>query len=124
MDIFLGISASAGIGLGKAFVIPKAQKRTIPQRTIAADERETQWARFQASLQKISAQVAQDLAGVKGDKVQSEIFETYFLMLNDPEFLGDVERTFNKSDKTVEYILHEKTEEYANKLSVARVFFA
>lgn len=116
MDIFLGISASAGIGLGKAFVIPKTQKRTIPQRTIAADERETQWARFQASLQKISAQVAQDLAGVKGDKVQSEIFETYFLMLNDPEFLGDVERTFNKSDKTVEYILHEKTEEYANKL--------
>lgn len=116
MDVFFGISASGGIGLGKAFVIPQAQKRTIPQRQISADEHEEQWSQFQTSLQKVSARVAQDLASVKGDKVQSEIFETYFLMLNDPEFLGDVEKTFQASDRTIAYILHEKTNEYADKL--------
>ena len=116
MDIFLGISASAGIGLGKAFVIPAAQKRAIPQKRIGTDEHAAQWTRFQASLQKIASQVAADLAAVRGDKVQSEIFETYFLMLNDPEFLGDVERSFNASDHTIEYILDKKTQEYADKL--------
>ena len=116
MDIFLGISASAGIGLGKAFVIPAAQKRSIPQKKIKAGEHEAHWSRFQASLQKVSAKVASDLAAVKNDKVQSEIFETYFLMLNDPEFLGDVERSFAASDRTIEYVLHAKTEEYAEKL--------
>lgn len=116
MDIFLGISASAGIGLGKAFVIPAAQKRAIPQKRISSDEHAAQWTRFQTSLQKIASQVAADLASVRGDKVQSEIFETYFLMLNDPEFLGDVERSFNASDHTIEYILDKKTQEYADKL--------
>ena len=116
MDVFFGISASGGIGLGKAFVIPAAQKRIIPQGQISADEHTTHWSRFQASLQKVSAQVAQDLTAVKGDKVQSEIFETYFLMLNDPEFLGDVEKTFHAHDHTIEHVLHEKTNEYADKL--------
>ena len=37
-------------------------------------------------------------------------------MLNDPEFLGDVERSFTASDRTIEYVLHAKTEEYAEKL--------
>ncbi|MBQ7158838.1 MAG: phosphoenolpyruvate--protein phosphotransferase [Treponema sp.] len=116
MDVFLGLSASAGIGLGKAFVVPTAQKRAIPQKKIKPEEHEAHWTRFQTSLQKISAQVAGNLASVKNDKVQSEIFETYFLMLNDPEFLGDVERTFAASDRTIEYILSKKTEEYAEKL--------
>ncbi|MDE5797885.1 MAG: phosphoenolpyruvate--protein phosphotransferase, partial [Treponemataceae bacterium] len=116
MDVFLGISASGGIGLGKAFVIPAAQERVIPQGQVAADEIPAQWARFQASVQAVSAQVAQDLAAVRGDKVQGEIFETYFLMLNDPEFLGDLEKTFRAGDRTIEYVLLAKTNEYADKL--------
>lgn len=116
MDVFLGISASGGIGLGKAFVIPAAQERVIPQGQVAADEIPAQWARFQASVQAVSAQVAQDLAAVRGDKVQGEIFETYFLMLNDPEFLGDLEKTFRAGDHTIEYVLLAKTNEYADKL--------
>lgn len=116
MDIFLGISASTGIGIGTAFVIPEAEARIIPQTPIAKDEHDSHWMRFQASLQKISAQVASQLEAVKGDKVQSEIFETYFLMLNDPEFIADVERTFKAGDMPVEYVLNQKTEEYANKL--------
>ena len=116
MDVFFGISASPGIGLGKAFVIPAAQSRTIPQGQISADEHAAHWARFQASLRNVSAQVEQDLAAVKGDKVQGEIFETYFLMLNDPEFLGDVEKTFRAGSRPIERVLHEKTNEYADKL--------
>lgn len=116
MDIFLGISASAGIGIGKVFVIPRAQKLAIPQKKIKPEEHESNWLRFQTSLHNVSTQVANELAQAKGNKVQSEIFETYLLMLNDPEFLGEVERSFNSSDRTIEYVLNAKTEEYALKL--------
>ena len=116
MDIFLGISASSGIGIGTAFVIPEAEARIIPQTPIAKSEHASQWSRFQTSLQTVSAQVAQQLESVKGDKIQSEIFETYFLMLNDPEFIGDVQRTFEAGNMPVEFVLNQKTEEYADKL--------
>ena len=37
-------------------------------------------------------------------------------MLNDPEFLGEVRKTFEASNFSIEYVLNQKTEEYANKL--------
>ena len=116
MDIFLGISASGGIGIGTAFVVPEAAARVIPQAPIAKTEHKAHWERFQASLQTVSAQVAAQLEAVKGDKLQSEIFETYFLMLNDPEFIGAVERAFEAGDLPIEHVLHQKTEEYADRL--------
>ncbi|MCR5724024.1 MAG: phosphoenolpyruvate--protein phosphotransferase [Treponema sp.] len=116
MDIFLGISASDGIGIGSAFVIPEVSKRIIPDTPIKNIEHESQWGRFQTALQKVSTQVAKQLDAAKGNKVQSEIFETYFLMLNDPEFIADVQRTFEGCDMPVEFVLNQKTEEYADKL--------
>ena len=116
MDIFLGISASGGIGIGTAFVVPELEKRTIPSAHIEQSEHTEQWQRFQQSLQTVSAQVATQLEAAKGDKVQSEIFETYFLMLNDPEFIGDVKRAFDNGDLPIAFVLNQKTEEYADKL--------
>lgn len=116
MNLLLGISASSGIGIGKAFVVPESEKRVIPSKPIKADEHSLHLARFDKSLENVIAQVVEQLAAVKNDKVQSEIFETYHLMLQDPEFLGDVKRAFEKSDFPIEFILNQKTEEYAEKL--------
>lgn len=116
MNVLFGISASSGIGIGKAFVIPESEKRIISSKKIKAEEKPTQLARFEKSLAKVTGQIVQQLEAVKGDKVQSEIFETYFLMLNDPEFLGDVRKSFEESNYSIEYILNQKTEEYADRL--------
>lgn len=116
MNIFLGTSANACIGIGKAFVIPNAEKRIIPQQHITDDEREKHLQRFENSLANVITTISTQLAAVKGDKVQSEIFETYFLMLNDPEFLGEVRKSFAASDMPIEYVLNQKTEEYADRL--------
>lgn len=116
MNLLFGISASGGIGIGKAFVIPESEKRVIPSKTIAKSEHEKSLERFDKSLANVTAQVAIQLDAVKNDKVQSEIFETYYLMLQDPEFLGDVRRSFDNSDFPIEYILNQKTEDYAEKL--------
>ncbi|MBR1404918.1 MAG: phosphoenolpyruvate--protein phosphotransferase [Treponema sp.] len=116
MNVLLGLSASNGIGIGTAFVVPESEKRVISSKKIKAEDKPQQLERFDRSLAKVTGQIASQLDAVKGDKVQSEIFETYFLMLNDPEFLGDVRKTFEASEYSIEYVLNQKTEEYANKL--------
>ena len=116
MNVLLGLSASAGIGIGKAFVIPESEKIVISSKKIRNEDKPKQLERFERSLAKIIGQIANQLDAVKGDKVQSEIFETYFLMLNDPEFLGDVRKTFDSSNYSIEYVLNQKTEDYANRL--------
>ncbi|MBO5100892.1 MAG: phosphoenolpyruvate--protein phosphotransferase [Treponema sp.] len=116
MNIFLGTSASNGIGIGTAFVIPEQKKRTIPFKTISEDEKDTQWERFNKSLQKVISNITVKMEEVKEDKVQSEIFGTYFLMLNDPEFIKSVKNSFEQNNYNIEYILNSQTEEYADKL--------
>ena len=109
MNVLLGLSASSGVGIGRAFVIPEAEKIVISSKKIRAEEKPKQLERFDKSLAKVTGQIASQLDAVKEDKVQSEIFETYFLMLNDPEFLGDVRRTFDASNHSIEYVLNQKT---------------
>ena len=116
MNVLFGLSASSGIGIGKAFIIPETEKRIISSKRIKNEDKPKHLARFECSLAKIVSQISEQLEIVKNDKTQSQIFETYFLMLNDPEFLGDVRRTFESSNFSIEFILNQKTEEYANKL--------
>mgnify|MGYP003294103818 CR=1 FL=1 len=103
MNIFLGNSASNGIGIGTAFVIPEQKKRTIPFKTISEDEKDTQWERFNKSLQKVISNITVKMEEVKEDKVQSEIFGTYFLMLNDPEFIKSVKNSFEQNNYNIEW---------------------
>ena len=116
MSILFGLSASDGIGVGKAFVIPAPAKREIPHYPILPSDREEQLRRFDNSLATVTTQIAAQMEDAKNDRVQKEIFETYFLMLNDPEFLKEIRTSFEKSDDNIEYVLNQKTEEYAEKL--------
>jgi phosphoenolpyruvate-protein phosphotransferase (PTS system enzyme I) len=116
MNIFLGISAASGIGIGTAFVIPDAVKRTIPQERLSTSDHDPQWIRFENSLKKVSAVITGQLSTLVNNKAQKEIFETYLLMLADPEFIADVQRSFYADTFNIEYVLNQKTEEYADRL--------
>ena len=85
MNVFLGISASAGLCLGKAFVVPDIQKKLIHKNTISEDQKNSQWKRLEDAVAKISNQMIINLEESKAakDKIQSAIYETYFLMLSD-----------------------------------------
>lgn len=124
MNLYLGVSASSGIGIGKAFVIPESKKRIIPQTHILPGDKEKELARFDSSLATVMTQIAGQLESVKDisiptNKVQKEILETYFLMLNDPEFIKNVKNAFNSSDFNIEYVLNQKTEESAEMLEAS-----
>ena len=97
MEVFLGVPASDGIGIGTAFVIPDAVKRAIPQHHIKIDQINKDWERFQSAVQAVILGLSEHLDSLSKsdpkDKVQREVYETYILMLEDPVFTQEV-RTF------------------------------
>ncbi|MCR5124675.1 MAG: phosphoenolpyruvate--protein phosphotransferase [Treponema sp.] len=124
MNLFLGISSSTGIGIGKAFVVPESEKRAIPQDRILPGDRKKELEKFESSIATVMTQIAAQMesvsdTSVQSNKVQKEIFETYFLMLNDPEFLKNVRTAFENDDHNIAYILNEKTEESAEMLEAS-----
>ncbi|MBP5401862.1 MAG: phosphoenolpyruvate--protein phosphotransferase [Treponema sp.] len=120
MNILLGISASAGISTGKAFVIPEPVQRIIPQFPVSSQDIEKEWSRFIKAKAKISEKIKKQLDSLsndsKQDKIQRELFETYLLMLDDPVFLNELKDELEGNPFNIEYILDNKTEEYAGRL--------
>ncbi|MGP1458352.1 MAG: phosphoenolpyruvate--protein phosphotransferase [Treponema sp.] len=123
MEVFIGISASDGTGIGSAFFIPEQEKKAIPQKQIAAHEAENDWNRFEQAKQEAADEITQNLsrlcANDKADAVQKEIFETYLQMLSDPVFLKEVKSQFEATLFSIEYTIHHKANEYADKLRSA-----
>lgn len=123
MEVFQGISAADGTGIGKAFVIPDTDKRTIPQTRISKEDAAAEWRRFEEASRSVSEEISAQLAGLseknKSGSVQKEIFETYLLMLNDPVFLKELRDELEEKLYSMEYTLSYKSEEYAARLRAA-----
>ena len=119
MEVFLGISAADGIGIGSAFLIPDPIKRVVPQNKIQKKDLEKGWSRFEKAKEAVSADISEKLSKLANDKsssVQREIFEAYILMLSDPVFLSEVRSEYEKSLFNIEYTIEYKAEEYASRL--------
>ncbi len=120
MNVFFGISASSGIGTGKAFVIPEQEQRTIPRKGIKPEAVEKEWNRFIKARDSVSQEIQKNLEKINSskeiDKVQQEIFETYALMLTDPVFMDELKKYLETSLLNVEFVLNFKAEEYADRL--------
>ena len=127
MEVFLGVPASDGIGIGTAFVIPDAVKRAIPQHHIKIDQINKDWERFQSAVQAVILGLSEHLDSLSKsdpkDKVQREVYETYILMLEDPVFTQEVRTFFEKELFNIEYTVQFKAEEYATKLRQAGNYY-
>ena len=116
MSVFLGTSASGGIGIGKAFVVPEYTRRIIPRRIIDNGEHESQWKFFMTCCEKVTADISIKIKESKGNQVLNQLYETYFLMLNDPEFIKELKDAFFGHNLNIEFVLDRQTEKYARKL--------
>ncbi|MCI6892183.1 MAG: phosphoenolpyruvate--protein phosphotransferase [Treponema sp.] len=127
MEVFLGIPAADGIGIGTAFVIPDPVKRAIPQHHIKIDQVTNEWTRYEAAVQSVTLEISEHLDSLsktdQKDKVQREVFETYILMLSDPVFTKEVKDFFEKELFNIEYTIQFKAEEYATKLRQAGNYY-
>lgn len=119
MEVFLGVSAADGAGIGSAFLIPDQIKRAIPQTKISKEEIEEGWERFTSAKTAVAEDITEKLSKLPVDKstaIQREIFEAYILMLNDPVFLREVRTEYETTLFNIEYTLNFKSEEYAARL--------
>ena len=120
MEVFLGIPAADGIGIGTAFVIPDPVKRAISQHHIKIDQINDGWKRFEYASQSVIFELSNYLDSLSRtdpkDKIQREVFETYILMLEDPVFLKETRDFYEKELFNIEYSLSFKAEEYAQRL--------
>lgn len=119
MEVFLGVSAADGAGIGSAFLIPDQIKRAIPQTKISKEDIEEGWERFTSAKTAVAEDITEKLSKLPVDKstaIQREIFEAYILMLNDPVFLREVRTEYETTLFNIEYTLNFKSEEYASRL--------
>lgn len=116
MNVLLGISASSGTGIGKAFVLPENPERVILKNKISDNELEKEWQRFEDACKKVKEDLEQSLADVSEEDLNRVILETYLLMLADPVFIHEVKESFEKDKYNIEYILNTKVDEYADRL--------
>ena len=127
MEVFLGIPAADGTGIGTAFVIPDPVKRAIPQHHINIDQINRGWSRFEAAVQTVTLGLSEHLDSLSKtsdrDKAQREVFETYILMLGDPVFKQEVREFYEKELFNIEYTVQFKAEEYAAKLRQAGNYY-
>ncbi|MCQ2588220.1 MAG: phosphoenolpyruvate--protein phosphotransferase [Treponema sp.] len=127
MEVFLGISAAEGTGLGTAFVVPETVKRAIRQHHIKIDQINTGWQRFTNAVNAVILELQMHLDTLsktsEKDKAQREVFETYILMLEDPVFRKEVRDFYEKELFNIEYSVQLKAEEYASKLKQAGNYY-
>ena len=116
MKVFDGISASDGLGIGKACVIPEFGRRVISQKAISASELKAGWTRFEAAVKLVTSQLEEELKAVGDNKLQKDIFSTYLIMLADPVFIKEVKQAYETELFNIEYILNKKIDEYAERL--------
>ena len=127
MEVFLGVPAVDGSGIGTAFVIPEPVKRAIPQHRIKIDELNEGWERFEIAVQTVTLQLSEHLDTLSKtsnkDKAHREVFETYILMLGDPVFNKEVKDFYEKELFNIEYTVQFKSEQYAAKLRQAGNYY-
>ncbi len=114
MKLFNGISAAPGIGIGKIFTVSGLKNAQIPKITIQDAERNSGWLRFENSLQTTKAYFSSLLN--TSNKEQQNVVQTYLLMLDDVEFIKQIQAEYEKNSFNIEYIINKKVQESANQL--------
>lgn len=116
MNVVLGLSASTGIGIGKAFVLPEIKEKVIPKEKITSDQLAEGWDRFTQACNIVQTLIDKQLQSLPKDNLQRIIFETYQLMLADPVFIQEVKDFYEQELFNIEHILSIKVDQYAERL--------
>ena len=68
------------------------------------------------ALANVSTDISEKIAESKDNKIQNQLYETYFLMLNDPEFIKELKKAFYSHSLNIEFVLDRQTAKYAKQL--------
>lgn len=96
MEVFLGVAAAEGIGIGSALVIPDVAKRIIPQEHIEEKDREAGWARLVAACGEVQGNIQRQLESLE-EKPKRAITAIADKMTRGEKPQGDKQRTGKSS---------------------------
>ncbi|MDR0909439.1 MAG: phosphoenolpyruvate--protein phosphotransferase [Spirochaetaceae bacterium] len=101
-----GIPASPGIVIGNAFVYNDNELPELPRYRIETPQIELEWQRLQDAINLSTAQIK---ALEKTNKLKSSrsIFEAHIMMLEDPEYLGQIKKNLAKTQNNIEWVVNE-----------------
>ncbi len=118
MKTYKGIPASSGIASGSCYLVSD-QILTVPEYHIDQEEKESGWNRFSQCRQQVLDFMIQTAS--EADSDQTPIFETYVMMLSDPEFVDEVKNAYEEDSWNIEAVVDRKTREYADRLKSAGI---
>ena len=117
MEKLKGISASPGIAIGKVFFYLDETIR-VPTYSISADEISGEKIRFFDAISKAATELEslkkKSLAEM--GEAQSKFLDSHILMLQDPEFTGQIIANLESNLKNVEFILYQVIEGLIGRL--------
>ena len=107
------IGASLGIAIGKALVI---REETLEIKETKVQDSSIELARFNKALQGAITQLEKVIEGVleKLGSEKAEIFEAHLCMLEDPEFIGSIQKKITDEKFNAEYSLQTVAKETAD----------
>lgn len=110
-----GIGASSGIAIGKAFVLP-AWQWDIPDKNIDVSELAGEFERLYQGIRQSRDEIEgmkQEMRGVIGEE-NSLIFDAHLAILDDPEFVREVQDIIRRQYKAAEVAVKEVIDQFAS----------
>lgn len=114
-----GIGASAGIGIGKAFVLP-AWEWDIPEKNIDVTELAGEFERLYQGIRQSRDElegIKQEMRSVIGEE-NSLIFDAHLAILDDPEFVNEVQGIIRRQYKAAEVAVKEVIDQFASMFDI------
>lgn len=118
-NVFLGIPASTGIIIGKAYVLDR-HMICVLQQPVPEDELDAEIERFREAAESCRSEIreiADRSRSESGEDLPSLIFDAHFQILNDPSVLSDVESIMAERLCNAEWAIKALLEKYQASFS-------
>jgi phosphotransferase system enzyme I (PtsI) len=122
MRELIGISASPGIYIGKAILLPDDDTPSIPNYSIQSHEADLEWERFLAAQAEAERELIElrDRAFAEMGAEHSAIFDSHLLMLKDADLLEQIEAGLRSSLRNIEWIILQVEESLLARMAETR----
>jgi len=110
-----GIGASPGIAVGKAFVLPSWEWE-IPDKKVDVSELAGEFERLYQGIRRSKQEIEgikREMIGVIGEH-NSSIFDAHLAILEDPEFMREVQGIIQRQYKAAEVAVKEVIDQFAS----------
>jgi phosphoenolpyruvate-protein phosphotransferase (PTS system enzyme I) len=110
-----GIGASAGIAIGKAFVLP-IWEWELPDDRINVEDLASEFERLYEGISHSKEeinQIKQEISGYIGEQ-ESSIFDAHLAILDDPVFMNEIQGIIRRQYKAAEFAVKEVTDKFVN----------